>query len=758
MSGLADFRAKYPQYDDVPDRVLTDRLYQKHYSDMSRAEFDQKMGVSSPDPVVDAAGQLVRGVNRGLNAVAALPGQIVGGAVSLAGFPETGQAMQWDNPASRFMTSPDVQPETELGRYANATGQALGASAVPTGALVGNASRLAAMAPTTALRGAAQDIGRRVAAAPGAAIAADVAAATGGAIGSQGAREAGYGPGTQAVAGLAGALVPGGIAAATSGIARPLRRAAAEQGTAGAYGNIANSVDGGADALARDLALGQGEGGASGQIRERVFRILGEEMAAANGDAARAQAATVARVSRETGVTPQTAQQQLRNLQELQADNPLMLGEVPSVARADDALRGPRGGLLRADNVNIDQLKRVEDSATRGKFDYLASSGNAPSAVQTRNSLIRRQDTLADNLREAFARIQQTADSQGRQLDITDAENLIEGAARASSRAYEAAYNAPINNRIMMQTLPRLLDRFERQAAGRAGGVGEAMTRAARLFETQTPNGPVRAMSLRQLQDARTSLRETIDTYAREGNANLARPLRQLYGQVTALMRGMSPQWAQANRQWADMALDTMGRDLGDAFSKTPGPRYREQLRQFENLNPSAQDIVRVHYIQKLLDTLDNAKDTHSVSKFFTNDHNRQAIRTLFGNRSVVDFTRTIRNIEAAEKTFQQNSRTHIRGQVRADEEAYTSLEGARRGWSFGAIRDLLIEKAGQVLTERRNRPMADIITTPVSNVPQTAMHVERMRRQQARLRQLAQPRVRQIPLSGIYGGMQSDE
>lgn len=710
------------------------------------------------DPVVDAAGQLVRGVNRGLNAVAALPGALVGGAVSMAGFPETGKAMQFDNAASRFMTSPDVQPQTELGRYADATGQALGASALPSGALIGNASRLAAMTPTTALGGVAQDIGRRVAAAPGAAVAADVAASTGGAVGVQLAKESGYGPGTQAVAGLAGAFAPGMLAASASRVAQPLRRAMAEQGEAGAYGNIANSVDGGAEALARDLAMGQGEGRAAGQVRQRVFRILGEEMTAANGDAAQAQAATIARVARETGVTPQTAQQQLRGLQAMNADNPLMLGEVPSVARADDALRGPQGGLRRPENIDVEQLKRVEDSATRGKFDYLASSGNAPSAVQTRNALMQRQDTLADNFRGALARIQQTADSQGRSLNITDAENLIENAARESSRSYEAAYNAPIDNRVMLETLPRLLDRFERQSLGRAGDVGPVMEAATRLFQIQTPNGPVRLMTLRQLQDARTSLRETIDGYSNEGRQNLARPLRQLYSQVTALMRGMSPQWADANRQWADMSLDVMGRELGDAFAKNPGPRYRQQLAQFEGLNPQAQDIVRVHYIQKQLDILDNAKDSHAVAKFFTSDHNRQAIRTLFGNRSVVEFTRVIRNIEAAEKTFAMNSRTHIRGQVKGQEEAYTSLEGARRSWSIGAVRDLLLEKAGQVLTERRNRPMADIITTPVSDVPRTAMHVQRMRQQQNRLRQLAQPRVRQIPASGIYGGQQYEE
>lgn len=760
MSGLADFRAKYPQYSDVPDQDLADRLYAKHYSDMPRGEFDRKMGLGpSSDPVVDGAGQLVRGINRGLHSMAALPGEIIGGAVSMAGFPETGEAMRLKgNPVSDFMTSPDVQPETTLGRYANATGQAIGASAVPTGALVANAPRLAAMVPQSTMGAVSQQIGQGVAAAPRAAIAADAAAATGGAIGSQAARDEGYGPGTQAVAGIAGAMVPGLAAAGVSRAIQPVRRAMAEQGESGAYSSIIRDIDGGADAITRDVAMGQGPGGVAGINRQNTLRVLGEEMTATGGNVQQAEARTIQRMAQEYSLTPQTAAGHLRDLRGLHADNPLMLGEQPSISASDNALRGPAGGLRRAQNVDLDELKQVQDSAVRGKFDYLASSGNAPSAVNTRNALIRRQDTLAENFRSALGRIQQAADSQGRSLNIQDAENLITSASQSASRAYEAAYNSPIDNRVMVQTLPRLLQRFERQAMSRAGDVQEAMLNASRQFYSQTPNGPVAMMTLRQLQDARTRLRELREGYRQSQDYSLARPLNQLYDQITALMTRMSPQWGQANRQWADMELDSLGTRLGDAFSKTPGPRYREQLRQFRNLNPQAQDIVRVHYVQKLLDDLDRAKDTHSIAKFFTSDQSRNAIRTILGDRAAVDFTRTVRNINAAEKTFQMNSRTHIRGEVKAQEEAFTGLEAARRGWSLSAMRDAVIDRLGQVLTERKNRPMADVLTTPMSNTPRVAMHIDRMRRQEARLRALAQPRVRPVPLSGIYGGQQYEE
>lgn len=49
---LSDIRAKYPQYEDIPDQQLADSLYQKHYSDMPKEEFYSKVGIQSSAPEV----------------------------------------------------------------------------------------------------------------------------------------------------------------------------------------------------------------------------------------------------------------------------------------------------------------------------------------------------------------------------------------------------------------------------------------------------------------------------------------------------------------------------------------------------------------------------------------------------------------------------------------------------------------------------------------------------------------------------------
>lgn len=52
---LEAFRKQHPEYDDVSDRDLADAIYRTHYSDIPRADFDQRMGldVSAPKQALE---------------------------------------------------------------------------------------------------------------------------------------------------------------------------------------------------------------------------------------------------------------------------------------------------------------------------------------------------------------------------------------------------------------------------------------------------------------------------------------------------------------------------------------------------------------------------------------------------------------------------------------------------------------------------------------------------------------------------------
>lgn len=53
---LAKFRDQYPQYADMPDADLLSALHAKFYSDLSREDFDAKVGAASTVAQVQAAG------------------------------------------------------------------------------------------------------------------------------------------------------------------------------------------------------------------------------------------------------------------------------------------------------------------------------------------------------------------------------------------------------------------------------------------------------------------------------------------------------------------------------------------------------------------------------------------------------------------------------------------------------------------------------------------------------------------------------
>ena len=62
MASLAEFRQKFPQYDDIGDEQLAGALHKKYYSDMPEAEFRAKIGLAAPSaPPEPSAAPLPQG-------------------------------------------------------------------------------------------------------------------------------------------------------------------------------------------------------------------------------------------------------------------------------------------------------------------------------------------------------------------------------------------------------------------------------------------------------------------------------------------------------------------------------------------------------------------------------------------------------------------------------------------------------------------------------------------------------------------------
>lgn len=740
MGMIQDIRARHPEYDDMSDDVLADALYSKFYSDMPKERFLERIR-SAPD--VGGLESFGRG---------ALQGATLGGGDEI--YAAFKAARSRPNRGGRTPSTPQEQQEIERVyddtlsgvRRANAAAQEANPTTYLGGQFVGGIAT-APILPVARGATAATDIGAGILTGGGYGGVAGFASGEGGFENrlSEGAKGTAF-----------GGVLGGGLTAGFRG-AKAIRRAYANQGEAGAYGTIADDLPNGVDQFADEVAAGASR--ANINTNRRTLDILGEEMQRANGNVQQAQQATIARIVQEANVTPDTAAKHIRRLTDVHQDSPLVLAEYPSVSGSDAAQR-----LRQPGNVDLDELGRMQDSTTQGTLDYLANNGNAQSAINVRNSLSSRQETLSPAMRESLQGIGpqvQTGLRTHRPANIVDTADMVENARQLGHQEYQTAYEAPINNNLSLHVLPRLLQRYQHEAGGRAGEAADAMRRAADQFYITTPNGQRLAMNtLQQLQDARGALRGQMTAYARGGRDDLARVVQPMYHRITRLMEAMSPQWAVANRRWAGMHFDEVAQDLGDAFAERAGPRFREQVAEFQGMAPQAQNIVRVHVLQKLFDKLDNLPDTHSVSKLFANDQSRTLIRTLFGDDAVVSFTRAVRDQRVAEasRSMTQNSATHRRSVAQRQKDADTGLVAAVEGANSRGVRNWLLDRATQVLTERRNRPMADILTTPMSDTASVARHIHNMRQQQNRLQQIDRPSSIQGPatVSAASSGAQA--
>lgn len=100
MATIAEVRAKYPQYADMPDAALADALYNKFYSDVPRADFNAKIGLAPseiPEPRQLTTGQRVYQAARPyvaplVEAGGAIAGGLVGGAAGTFGAGPIGTA------------------------------------------------------------------------------------------------------------------------------------------------------------------------------------------------------------------------------------------------------------------------------------------------------------------------------------------------------------------------------------------------------------------------------------------------------------------------------------------------------------------------------------------------------------------------------------------------------------------------------------------------------------------------------------------
>lgn len=703
---------------------------------------------STADTLVDVGKGAVSGVSSGLVKTVTAPYRILDWGIEkltgTGGLPDVDQMSMYK---PYFGDSPT--PTTEAGRYAKSAGEAVGASALPAGAVLGNAQRMAALAPTTLPRAIGQSIAAPVAARPGAAIGADVIASSGSGIAQEAAKDAGFGPVGQTVASVAGGVTPLAVGAT---IGRGVQAVRSARASADPHARVAASLG---DQSVDDLASGVSTGatGMNEAINSRTLGVLGEEMVRAGGDRAAAIAATQRRLVAEFGVAPATARDQVNRLASVHRDSDLLLGEYPAVAASNTSTRN-----MQAANIEDNVAGRIDQTGTQQLIDYVANSGSMASSQNVRNAISRRADDLAESTQGIVQSM-----SPG-QRTIQDVEAMTTALTRQAQRDYDAVYNAPggtaVNNGLLHGLLARTVQRHRNRMLGRSGEQRNALEGAINELYVDVPGtGRVLMPSLQMLQDMRGAIRGQISVARRSGADHIAATLQPLYRDITRLMERASPTWAVANRRWADMRLSEVASELGDAFAKNAGPRSREQMRQFQQLAPEAQDVVRVHFTQQLLDKLENAIRTggaKNLGDLFATQATRNMVRQILGPEAAVQLVRLIRDANVASMSTRKlaGSPTHIRKQVQQEQDSDINLVSAADNFDWRSWKSALMEKAVSAWRERRNKVIGRVITTPMRDTPAVAEHLERMRRARARVEQYGRPRDRQLGIPGHVGGI----
>ncbi len=597
------------------------------------------------EQIGEAGEYLVRGANKGLLDFLTMPYQALRGASNEVAegmrkhgtksllLPEDAAlpAVEEMSAYKPFLQQP--KPKTDMGRYAQSVGEVIGSSVVPSAAVLRASERAAAAAPAIAqripqtasgaapaippqaqpgaFRSALQEMGETIAANPGAAVKADVVASTGAGIAQEMAKDSGFGPAGQAVAGMVGGMAPSAVAAPFAMASRARRSA---QATAAPHAKVADALrqqDMPIDDLAHSVAVGHTGLDPHNTYAQRVIDTLGEEMVRANGNRPAALQATLARLETEGGVAASTARDQLRRVVQSQAGNDLMLGEYPAVAAANAATRRRDPGVImreldhannmpNAEAANRHRLGydpgRIEDAPSHWMLDTVANSGTGEASATVRNAIDNRVASMAQRMGNT---IRSWAPFNA---DTYDVHAALERMRQAGRAAYRAVYDAPggtaVNYPMLHGLLQRTVDRHLTRLGGLGGDHAAELRKAIDGLYNSRPAGTVAREAIPDLQDEVAALRGAVREGRRQGLPkdqldDMARRAEAAAEQLRLTRRDATPptqQYLMPTLEQLQVMRSGIRRQMNDPtrpdLGVVLGPLYRDVTRVMERSSP----------------------------------------------------------------------------------------------------------------------------------------------------------------------------
>lgn len=617
-----------------------------------------------PSVAADIAWKLPAGINSGVDSLINLPYNLIRWPTNLATGRETLPDVKY---LRRF--NADRPAETTPGRFAEATGEAIGSSILPTGFFLSKAEKLAKLKPETVPRAFGERIGAFFAETPGRAVAADAVGATAAGVGQQMAREAGLGPGFEIAAGAAAPVVP--VAVATGG-ERILRR--------------------GAEAISPTLARWRANGDA-------ILRKLGVEASADGGlpPNVGAQAASdqiIANQLRRAGLTVDDIETALTSAAEARRFHSSGAAQdALAPVDLDPSLQRLAGSLVRsspeAANVASDFMYARQSGLSPARGELPPSAG-----LPTRDMLAKpkagappmgQMERVRDAMKRAL--LIRDEDFHGHAANANRTDQAILRAAREEAQAlYGDAYAAGGNINVR-PTVEPVLDRWRNASAEEPGPVSAAIKRGIRLFETE--RGPV--TSVERFDKAKQYLDGEIEKLfesAQGRNRYLGGVLTKFKNELLDAVDNIgtsdlgtkykAARGAYGSHMESREALQ-MGRDAFKADSDIGVDAFRSLAD-----NPGQQKLFRLGLLSGFEKQAGASKRTADITQIFENPRIQELLSEVIprsgrGTAEFADRPERFGRYLGNEKTMIQ-TRNEVAGNSKtaqrlADDEAYEQLQ-----------------------------------------------------------------------------------
>lgn len=386
-----------------------------------------------------------------------------------------------------------------------------------------------------------------------------------------------------------------------------------------------------------------------------------------------------------------------------------------------------------------------------------ATPGEASSIAK--EQLLERQVGSGGRLQSAFERTIGSSDFDG------VATRHSEALQAAGQRAYGAAFAAE-----MPFDLQPIMNAYTARVNGLRGPVPESVMAGIQSLEREVPvigAPPAPPQSLQQFMDARQNLSDLIGEAVRSGRNNVARSLTQLRDDLTSEVARTNPQWAAADRLWAQGKTAEAALEAGSRMSTRLNTGSREQLDAFVAAERTAaraaagsperaaaehsMELFRVGLVRALMDkVINNKQATHDLTAELRLPAAQQMLRRVLGDETAAQLQRTI----AAEHAIHRTYKSQFGSQTTPLREAIDDLNWAPRMQSAmdylnpKAIIASAMEHLAARYNAQRNAAMMPMMT---STNPIEQLATLRGIRAIDQVRQQANTRVR-VPLTGAGG------